>query len=314
MADPLVPSGRGNDAAPVAVGSFAFPRREGVGDGFPELGSGAFPAGGEGSPDQGLAGWGEAEEVALSDGDGGVAPAVTVDSLVAVVVGVVEWLRARVSSSRRRSAGSVTPRSLARRRIPVAALGVKKYRLGTSPSSKTSDKEHASAPLWYAVVLGIQFSVADTVPERGQRPEDDPKIHSLIAGPQSRDVLSNNPTWSLAGNDAKGFPEQAASSSRKPGAPSGHADVLAGEPEGDAVHVGNLAWVCARDVADVGDAGESPLEDAAGPRVDLADPLDAGADEREAKPEPFDPAEERPDPETLTTQTDPPAWGWFLSR
>ena len=77
------------------------------------------------------------------------------------------------SATRRRAAakcsGNVLPRFFARRRIPRQALALKKYRRGTSPVSKMSDNEHATAPLWNSEVLSVKNSVGEPIPEFPQR-------------------------------------------------------------------------------------------------------------------------------------------------
>src|SRR3990167_6093224 len=55
--------------------------------------------------------------------------------------------------------GNVRPRAAARRRIPRQAVALKKYRCGTSPVSKMSDKEDATPALGYSKVLSVQDSV-----------------------------------------------------------------------------------------------------------------------------------------------------------
>ena len=83
------------------------------------------------------------------------------ESSVAVEVGS----EATASSAARRDGGSAFPLFSARRSIPAQALALKKNRRGTSPVSKMSDKEDATAPLWYSGVLSVVNSVGEPIPE-----------------------------------------------------------------------------------------------------------------------------------------------------
>jgi hypothetical protein len=49
--------------------------------------------------------------------------------------------------------------------MPRQAVALKKYRGGTSPVSKISDSEDATAPLWNSGKLSVKHPVGDTVPE-----------------------------------------------------------------------------------------------------------------------------------------------------
>ena len=62
--------------------------------------------------------------------------------------------------------------------MPRQAVALKKNRCGTSPVSKISDNEHATAPLWNSEELSVKHSVRETVPEVFQRPEDGAKVPS----------------------------------------------------------------------------------------------------------------------------------------
>ena len=68
--------------------------------------------------------------------------------------------------------GRSLPRRPARRKIPLAAFGLKKYLDRCGPVSKTSGNEEALAPLWNAGVLSVQHSPAKAIPELLQRPDD----------------------------------------------------------------------------------------------------------------------------------------------
>jgi hypothetical protein len=79
---------------------------------------------------------------------------------------------ARFSRAVLRCPGSSRPRRSARRRIPVAAFGLKKYFDRCGPVSKTSGKEDTVTSLGDSEVLSVQHSPAKAIPELLQRPDD----------------------------------------------------------------------------------------------------------------------------------------------
>jgi len=87
---------------------------------------------------------------------------------------------AALISANRKGVGNSFPRFSARRRMPLQAVLLKKYRCGTSPVSKTSDNEHASAALWNSEILSVKNSVGEPIPDFPQRPEEDTKIFSSV--------------------------------------------------------------------------------------------------------------------------------------
>jgi len=68
----------------------------------------------------------------------------------------VKVCAARASNAAAKGAGNVRPRLAARRRMPAAAFGLKKYFDRCGPVSKMSDKEDARASLGDAEVLSVQ--------------------------------------------------------------------------------------------------------------------------------------------------------------
>jgi hypothetical protein len=64
--------------------------------------------------------------------------------------------------------------------MPRQAVALKKYRCGTSPVSKISDNEDATAPLWYSEVLSVKNPVGEPIPEFRQPPEEGAKVPSSI--------------------------------------------------------------------------------------------------------------------------------------
>lgn len=62
-----------------------------------------------------------------------------------------------------KGAGNFRFRFDARRRMPLAALGLKEYAAGTGPVSKTADKEHTATSLGNSEVLSVKHAVAGYV-------------------------------------------------------------------------------------------------------------------------------------------------------
>jgi hypothetical protein len=59
-------------------------------------------------------------------------------------------------------------------------VALKKYRCGTSPVSKMSDNEDATAPLWNSEVLSVKNPVGEPIPEFPQLSEKQAKSSSAI--------------------------------------------------------------------------------------------------------------------------------------
>ena len=76
--------------------------------------------------------------------------------------------------------GSSLPRLAARRRIPEQAFALKKNRRGTSPVSKISDNEEATAALWYSGILGIENPPGALIPAFPHEPEEGSKVPSFV--------------------------------------------------------------------------------------------------------------------------------------
>ena len=77
--------------------------------------------------------------------------------------------------------------------MPRQAVALKKYRGGTLPASKISDKEDATASLWYAGELSVQDPVGPPVPAVPQEPEEGSKRPSGVLRQYARDVLPTDP-------------------------------------------------------------------------------------------------------------------------
>jgi hypothetical protein len=104
--------------------------------------------------------------------------------------------------------GKSLPLFSARRMIPLQAVALKKYRCGSSPVSKTSDNEDATAPLWNSKVLSVQDSVGPPVPELPQPSENGTKVPSSVARHNAGDVLPDHPSGPCAISKSKKFEGQ----------------------------------------------------------------------------------------------------------
>jgi hypothetical protein len=104
--------------------------------------------------------------------------------------------------------GSSRPRFAARRRIPRAALGLKKYLDRSGRVSKTSDKEDATAALGDSEPLSIQNSPRHAVPEVIQVPEDGTEIASPADRQEPWDILAEEPTGTCLIQESHHVPPQ----------------------------------------------------------------------------------------------------------
>ena len=78
--------------------------------------------------------------------------------------------------------------------MPLEAVALKKYRCGSSPVSKTSDNEDATAALWNSKVLSVKNPVGEPIPEFRQRPEEGTKRPSSVNGQDTGHVFPDDPT------------------------------------------------------------------------------------------------------------------------
>src|SRR5579875_3532304 len=122
--------------------------------------------------------------------------------------GVLLLLAASPSSARRKGSGNVRSLRSARRRMPAAARGVRKYLGGTGDVSKMSDNEDATASLGHSEELSIQttpFRLA--IPAEGQAPDnfthpvsDNKSLCGLTHSPATRRAYRRAPgiggSWS----------------------------------------------------------------------------------------------------------------------
>ncbi|HTZ63507.1 MAG TPA: hypothetical protein VMB51_05330 [Solirubrobacteraceae bacterium] len=85
--------------------------------------------------------------------------------------------------ARCKAGGNSRPCFSARRKIPAAALGLKKNLAGTSSSSTSGNDEDASPPLGHSEVSAVQHSPGEVVkPDVGQRREYEGEVASFVGG------------------------------------------------------------------------------------------------------------------------------------
>src|SRR5579859_1988131 len=87
--------------------------------------------------------------------------------------------------------------------MPFAAFGLKKYRSGTSPVSISPDKIDPLARLGDSEVAAVKHTPAQTIPELGQRSEDDSEISSSMRTEESRNVFENKNSGAAFSNQSR---------------------------------------------------------------------------------------------------------------
>ena len=84
------------------------------------------------------------------------------------------------------------PRFAARRKIPAAALGLKKYFLDTL-LCRTADKEHSFASLGEVEITAVQHAVADHIPALPKSFKDRGHIPSGMRAKEPWDIFKEPP-------------------------------------------------------------------------------------------------------------------------
>jgi hypothetical protein len=145
-------------------------------------------------------------------------------------IGIVFVSSASAESAAAKWPGKMRPRRSARRRIPVAALGLKKYFRGTvEESSSTADKEHSTPSLGDSEISAVQNPVAPSKPALGQCRKDGVEVASSVASKEPWNILKDESLHvELAGNPQK-LVEQTRACAAQPFALPGYAHVLARE-------------------------------------------------------------------------------------
>lgn len=109
---------------------------------------------------------------------------------------------ASISNDDLKLAGRFLPIRSVRRRIPVAAFGLKKYFSGTSCVSMHGNNEDSTALLGDSEVFAVKHTPCDTIPEPVQRLEYDGEVSSSVAREKAVHVFEDNGSWHTSSNEA----------------------------------------------------------------------------------------------------------------
>ena len=169
----------------------------------------------------------------------------------------------------RNALGSSFPLFSARRRIPRQAVALKKYRRGTSPVSKMSDNEDATAPLWYSKELSVKHSVGEPIPEFDQPSEDGSKVPSASRRQDAGHVLPNQPSGAEALSKPKKFEGQVATVIGQAASKARDRERLAGGSSNKKVDWFIFVLPNVREVAVQRGCGPARFQDRAGKWFDL---------------------------------------------
>jgi hypothetical protein len=111
--------------------------------------------------------------------------------------------------------------------MPRQAVALKKYRCGTSPVSKISDNEDATAALGNSEVLSVKNSVGDPIPELPQEPEEGSKRPSSFDRQDAGDVLPYQPSGPEPTSKVSELDGELTTLSVHSGSETGDAEILA---------------------------------------------------------------------------------------
>ena len=176
---------------------------------------------------------------------------------------------AALSSACLKGAGNALPLFSARRRMPRQAVALKKNRGGTSPVSKISDNEHATAALWNSEVLSVENAVGEPIPEFCHPSEDGSKVPSSVRRQDTGDVLPYQPSGPCAISKAEIFEGQVATVVSQSASKAGDAERLAGGASDKKVNWSIFGAFDFGEVAAEGDVGIMMSEHSAGRGFDL---------------------------------------------
>ena len=201
--------------------------------------------------------------------------------------------------------GNVRPRFSARRKIPVAARGVKKYRRGAR-SSRTCDNEHTIAPLGHSEKLAVQHTPRRTAPradtasrcaptfdrdlgkEAGKLSKNAREVFAPVAAEKAIDILNDHPAGSECMSDAHELIEESGALSSQASTLARHAKVLAGEASTNNVNWLKVSRPAFSDIFKPLDFREVSLEHRAAERLNFNLPGDFESRPPESQVEPAD--------------------------
>nr|WP_235212075.1 hypothetical protein [Sphingopyxis sp. LC81] len=142
-----------------------------------------------------------------------------------------EGALARISKDCLKDGGRFLPIRSTLRRIPVAALGLKKYFCGTSCVSMEGNNVDSTTLLGDSEVFTVKHTPCDTIPEFVQRLEYDGEVTSSVARQKPVNIFEDNSSWRTVSNERDKVVKESRLAPSKP-RPLPHSckrEVLAGE-------------------------------------------------------------------------------------
>lgn len=106
----------------------------------------------------------------------------------------------RISNALLKGGNRFRPIRSARRMIPFAAFGLKKYLSGTAPFSMSSHNEDAGARLGDSEVFAVKHTPSHAIPKVGQSPNDDCEISSVVGREEARNVFDDKNSGQVSSN------------------------------------------------------------------------------------------------------------------
>lgn len=117
------------------------------------------------------------------------------DEILVVLLPSPGCADARSARASAKACGNSLPRFSARRRIPAAALGLKKNLSGTVSRSTSGNDEDTAPTLGDSEVTAVQHSPGEVVkPDVAQRPQNDCEISATGGTEQAGDILKEEPS------------------------------------------------------------------------------------------------------------------------
>jgi len=142
-----------------------------------------------------------------------------------------DWAFDKISNALFKGGKSSLPIRSARRSMPFAAFGLKKYFCGTSPVSMSSNNEDSLTRLGDSEVFAVKHTPSQTIPEFGQSSNDDLEVSPFVRREKPRNVFDDENSGAALFNQASKFMKESRLLSSKPSSRthSGERNVLAGK-------------------------------------------------------------------------------------
>jgi len=167
---------------------------------------------------------------------------------------------------------SVRSKRSARLNMPRAAFGLKKYCCGTSPVSINPDNVDSWARLGDSEVPAVKHTPFQSIPEFGQRGENNSEISSAVRAEEARNVFKNENSGATFSNQASKFEKEGGLSSidSRPWTHAGERDVLARESCRPNISERDVCTEEQSDILSLGYCGPVLLENRPAEVVDFA--------------------------------------------